>query len=176
VYRLRYKICRGIQLVVMVGVVVMQAAAFAPAAIGQTSETTMLTHAQPVGVRQQLTVFSQGPELHLLPNVGRVGTRVLAAGIGYRPGGIVHIVYGTPNAGFLPLSVARAIVSRAGTFRTSFVVSCAFVVAGTTQALHPPQHCPLSSAQPFRAVIVGAFVGRNLKQIRTESMGFIVTG
>src|SRR5450759_2891721 len=80
------------------------------------------------GALRVRTVFGLGPELHLLPNIGPVGTKVLVIGLGYRPGARVNIVYGSPNASFMPQPIVTAAVSGNGTFRTTFTVSCALVV------------------------------------------------
>lgn len=122
------------------------------------------------------TVFGLGPEFHLLPNFGPVGTRVLVVGLGYRPGTRVNILYGSPNAEFLPEPIATATVASNGRFRTTFIVSCAFVVLNMRSALHPPRRCPLSPSAPFRAIILGGFVDHQFTHKRTATEGFIVTG
>jgi len=57
------------------------------------------------------TVFGKGPELHLLPDIGPVGTRVSVAGLGYSPGAHIRIIFGSPNAEFMPQSLASASVA-----------------------------------------------------------------
>jgi hypothetical protein len=114
--------------------------------------------------------------LQLLPNVGPVGTKVLVVGVDYRPGSRVNIVYGSPNASFMPQPLGSGVIPPNGTFRTTFTVSCGFVVLHTRQAMHPPKRCPLSSSAPFRAVVIGAFIDHRFVYKRTEVMGFIVTG
>jgi len=140
-----------------------------PSPIQHTASKTLTTRAR--------TVLGQGPELHLLPNFGPVGTRVSVVGLGFRPGAHVNIAYGSPNAEFMPQPIAAGTASMTGRFHTTFTVTCAFVVVGSTQALHPPRHCPLSSSNPFRAVIVGAIPDdhRSFRR-RTETLGFIVKG
>jgi hypothetical protein len=122
------------------------------------------------------TVFGQGPEIHLLPNVGRVGTQVEVIGLGYRAGSRVQLFYGVPGAEFLARPLADAIVSARGTFRAGFIISCALVVAGSTNAQHPPRRCPLSPAAPFRAIVIGGFVDHKFVDKRTAVEGLIVTG
>lgn len=122
------------------------------------------------------TVFGRGPELHLLPNFGPVGTRVSVVGLGYPRGAHIRIIYGSPNAEFMPQPIASATVAVNGTFRTAFTVPCAFVVLHSRRALHPPKTCPLSSTSPFRAVVVGTQIGQRFPHKPTESQGFIVTG
>lgn len=122
------------------------------------------------------TVFGQGPELHLLPDIGPVGTRVSVAGLGYPPGAHIRIIYGSPNAEFMPQSLASASVAANGTFRTAFTVTCAFVVLHSRLALHPPKTCPLSAAAPLRAVAVGTLVDQRFPHQQSEIEGFVVTG
>jgi len=122
------------------------------------------------------TVFGKGPELHLLPDIGPVGTRVSVAGLGYSPGAHIRIIFGSPNAEFMPQSLASASVAANGTFRTAFTVACAFVVLHSRLALHPPKTCPLSATVPLRAVAVGTLVDQRFPHKQTEIEGFVVTG
>ena len=96
------------------------------------------------------TVFGQGPELHLLPRYGAVGTRILVVGLGYRPGVRVRILAGPPGAEFDLRPLARAKTSSEGVFRTSFMVTCR-LAAGLTAANGQCQAAP-------RALIIGGFV------------------
>jgi hypothetical protein len=140
-----------------------------------TSSTTQAVAGEPGSPRVR-TVFGLGPELHLLPNIGPVGTQVLVIGLGYRARARVNIVYGSPSASFMPQPIATATVSGNGTFRTTFTVSCALVVLNTRNAMHPPRRCPLSPSAPFRAVIIGGFIDHQFTNKRTATEGFIVTG
>jgi hypothetical protein len=88
----------------------------------------------------------------------------------------VNILYGAPNAEFLPQPIATATVSGTGRFRTAFTVTCAFVILNARNTLHPPRHCPLSPSTPLRAIIVGGFVDHQFAHKRTATEGFIVTG
>lgn len=131
-----------------------------------------LAVAAPVRAPMASTVYRQGPELHLLPNYGAVGTRVHVYGLGYRPGSRVRIVYGAPNAEFLmgsPLAVATA--SRRGTFQTNFTVTCDLVIFKANS----PARCSLGKGYSVRLVMIGGFVGRSFTHKKTATLGFTVT-
>jgi len=122
------------------------------------------------------TVFGKGPELHLLPDIGPVGTRVSVVGLGYPSGAHIRIIYAALKAEFMPQPLASASVAANGTFRTAFTVTCAFVVLHSRLALHPPKVCPLSAAAPLRAVVVGTLVDQRFLHQQSEIEGFVVTG
>jgi hypothetical protein len=113
------------------------------------------------------TVFGQGPELHLLPSYGPVGTTVLVVGLGYRPGSRVAIKYGPPNAEFMPTPVARVTVSAQGTFRTTFRATCQFI----TLRRQAPSRCTSAVAHPL--IFVG--LANTGTPQRTQTTAFIVT-
>lgn len=131
-----------------------------------------LAVAAPVRAPMAATIYGQGPELHLLPNHGAVGTRVHVYGLGYPPGSRVQIVYGAPNAEFLiasPLAVATA--SPRGTFQTAFTVTCAQVVFKA----NPPGKCSLGKGWSVRLMMIGGFVDHNFGHKKTAALEFTVT-
>ncbi|MGH2441901.1 MAG: hypothetical protein ACRDFX_01910 [Chloroflexota bacterium] len=131
------------------------------------------TSADGQGARRTATVFGRGPELHLLPNFGRVGTRVLVVGLGYPPRVRVNVYYGGLQAEFMPVPIVHAMTSTKGTFRTWFTVDCRFIALSTTHALHPPASCP---TRTFRPIAIGGFVGHNFAHKKTAVVGLVVTG
>jgi hypothetical protein len=128
--------------------------------------------AAPVAAPSVRTVYGMGPEIHLLPDYGPVGTTVQVYGLGYRPGAQVRIVYGAVRAEFMPSPLATAVVSPQGRFHVSFRVTCGLVVI----RMNPPRTCSLSGVNPYRLVAIGGFAGYTFAHKRTAVTGFTVTG
>lgn len=104
------------------------------------------------------TVLGKGPEVHLFPSFGPVGTHVTEVGVGYRPGAHVRIVYGPPNSEFNRHPLARSIVGPRGRFLTGFSVTRTLLLGHVIQPL-----------------IVGAFESGNTGSSGTAVTAFIVT-
>jgi hypothetical protein len=104
------------------------------------------------------TVFGHGPEVHLSPSFGPVGTHVAVVGLGYHPGAHVRIVFGPPNAEFNASPIARATVGSRGRFYTGFTVTRRLLLGHATQSL-----------------IVGGFETGNSGASGTAVTAFIVT-
>ena len=81
------------------------------------------------------TVLGHGPELHLFPSFGPVGTHVAVVGLGYVPGTRVRIVYGPPNAEFTGQILAIGTVGARGRFYTGFTVSRKLLLGHPMQPL-----------------------------------------
>lgn len=104
------------------------------------------------------TVLGKGPEVHLFPSYGPVGTHVTVVGLGFRPGAQVRIVYGPPNAEFLTPPLAGATVGPLGRFYTGFTVTRKLLLGHAMQPL-----------------IVGGFEAAKAGQGGTAVTAFIVT-
>src|SRR5579872_7464299 len=62
------------------------------------------------------TVYGRGPEIHLLPNYGTIGTKMQIFGRGYGPGRRVGILLGGFGAEYLARPLMTVRVARDGTF------------------------------------------------------------
>jgi hypothetical protein len=111
------------------------------------------------------TVFGRGPELHLLPRYGAVGTTIMVVGLGYRAGARVRVLAGPPGAEFDLRPLAHATASSQGMFRTSFRVTCR-LAAGRRASNGQCQATP-------KSLIIGGFVGNSFSHKRTVTAAFI---
>ena len=104
------------------------------------------------------TVLGKGPEVHVVPSFGPVGTQVTVVGLGYRSGAHERIVYGPPNAEFNQQPLAQSIAGSRGRFFTSFIVTR-----------------PLLLGQRVRPLILGGFEIGSTSQSGAATTAFIVT-
>jgi hypothetical protein len=104
------------------------------------------------------TVLGRGPEVHLFPSFGPVGTHVTVVGLGYPPGARVRIVYGPPNAEYSSQPLARATVGARGRFYTGFTVTR-----------------PLLLGQKMQPLILGGFEDGTGPSSAAATTAFIVT-
>jgi hypothetical protein len=104
------------------------------------------------------TVLGRGPEMHLFPSFGPVGTHVTVVGIGYRPGAHVRIVYGPPNSEFFPGPIAISTTGPRGRFYTGFTVTRKLLLG-----------------HPMQPLIMGGFERGNPGRSGTAVAAFIVT-
>lgn len=104
------------------------------------------------------TVFGQGPEVHLFPSFGPVGTHVRVVGLGYPLGAHVRIVYGPPNAEYRSQPLASATAGARGRFYTGFTVTRAMLLG-----------------QRMQPLIVGGFEEGSGPAVAAATTAFIVT-
>lgn|GEM_PF-6464087 len=156
------------------------------------TRTTRITMLVPVGIATMVlvgaiwatpsgrtgrirTVYGLGPEVHLLPDFGRLGTRFRIYGLGYRPGERVGVYVAGLGAEFLRTPLVQIRVGRRGAFRVRLRVSCR--MASVAYAARRSRSGPCKQRYRIdrdKVVIVGAFNHRGPDHSGADAAGLTI--
>lgn len=114
------------------------------------------------------TVYKRGPEIHLLPDWGPVGTRVQVFGLGYRAGQRVGIAVGGPGAE-MSGSLVQTTVRPNGSFHVSWRITCRLIRAFF-------KSCQVPSSNGLFLMLVGGYdIHAKSMGSKTQTTGFTIS-